>query len=1121
MDCIDESGLVTPQHAPLPEVYLKPLVTELLKQLVATMSEPSVDQEGMNKYLDLNDFLVKKRPTASQFGQELRSFYEELRNLVPPAARSSHMPIDVVPAKPASGSPLRLQLGIWQLVYGASGLMRGPPPTCEVATVLQKILLDPEGLNTVKYPVDVVFDRGGLPLQPSSPVEVASIGLSVGATTITAAYYVLTSVMEAGLFQRREFSGGWFQPSCQALIRALMSCFEIHAQYDPADSFELQIMKSIKTKSAAANRARPTVLQLLTAFGGMISHSGTSGRRSKEELIHGAVTRYNRVASVKTEQINLDEINALKFLVGRNNRFLEILRGIWNGDKVMYTSTPLSLLSAPYLQPGAVLPVTKKDNPAWYDILTPSDAKFEAFLRRVDGKFQYKVAETQLREKKPNLRNFSASYRDPEAEREYVWRISCLWVASLPAQALTSRRQSVEARSVMFYSGQLDEDLKGKVKALDPSFKFEDLRYIREEVSAAQSHVTLASDAEVSAALADAELAQQMASLEVFKLKLKNEGAAFSDYRLRLEVWEDASEEQLRNQRVERLNAIVAAVDGFATVHFPVECLESFTAIPSWLDQKYQRLCQLSSIGAQGQDVPLRVEVVSFSALGQQFSVKLAEAATKVAASLSALPVISCCLVILPNTPVWGSGGQGKRLTVEQFDSQVNQARRDVLAEFSKPEHGLSMREVWALFDKSIYSPSRSLQCPVLLLVSDARDASGQLSSKFCKGLLWKRAAIPEPVPAMRREDFKNWSLDVGNPGVMDQAHYEAAERRQWNSGVPLWKMMLESLFDRVPTSARAMAQIREWTLNDDCLAWAVMEMTMEAKRGNPGLSYSGATFAKFVKNGGGIVVKANVEAAIKDRLAHLYRLKKLSFPGCPMAPDGPLIQTSGRPAPPENFEVCQPVSEHLPVKQSAIDAFVAAKTEVQRLLARTVKGHDDVFNPSGVPWKPKRLADVSLDAMPEAKSVRIPPLPGAPARVEDLQGPVMSVPGPSPALYDLLADQKGQLFLKGRADGVALKTQPLFQVRGKYLLGNPATAAMAGKSSWIEYLLDAQSLIMPTTKVEEGSQLSIKAEPTVLSKFLQDLERAGHVQPKLRLHAIDREKLNLALLAIQSNCSY
>ena len=134
---------------------------------------------------------------------------------------------------------------------------------------------------------------------------------------------------------------------------------------------------------------------------------------------------------------------------------------------------------------------------------------------------------------------------------------------------------------------------------------------------------------------------------------------------------------------------------------------------------------------------------------------------------------------------------------------------------------------------------------------------------------------------------------------------------------------------------------------------------------------------------------------------------------------------------------------------------------------------------------------------------------------------PVTSVSGPTPVHYDLLADQKGQLFLKGRADGVALKTQPLFQVRGKYLLGNPATAAMAGKSSWIEYLLDAQSLIMPTTKVEEGSQLSIKAEPTVLSKFLQDLERAGHVQPKLRLHAIDREKLNLAQLAIQSNCSY
>ena len=1111
-------GVASPQSAPfdVPESLLQGAAKAVLQNFLDCMSRPiSPDDPKKEKHLHINDYLCS-RLRENQEGVSdspvtvgaLRAFYAEVRDLWPASGRLPFLPLLEMPGRPAGEGRLDVSLLLWQLAHDSSGYLRGAPPNCEVANVLQKIFFDPEGLNTERYPVDVVF---GLlvPQRVGDRLADFSVGLSVGATTISAAYFVVLSAMDLRLWEREEFRGDCNRPRRLALVRALLSCMEIRAVHAPADSLELEVMKSIKTKSAAANRARPSALQLQSAFMRLAEvELGSSRRRSMQEILAAVMTRYNRGNSVKSEHINGDEIQAVKFLAHQSSEFLSILQRIWNGDKVPYSAVTLGMLSAPYLQAGASLPVTKKENLMWYEILLPTPDKYLAWIRRLKGKFQARVQETYAREKKPNMRSHSAAYRDPEADREMVWRMACLWQASLPTQAVLSRRQTVAARLELFQAGQLDEDLKVKVKAMDPSFKFEDLRYVREEVSAANTHACLASDTEQSERLVEAEVALQMASVEVFKLKLHGEEAAWSDYRLKLSTWEEATEETKRQQRLEILRSVESAVTGYANLHFAVESVESVLAISNWFDQKLLHLAssQIAARHLQGNSTH-RVEVISLSALGQQFSVKLGELAIRACGCVNAFPVRSCLLVVLPNSPGWGKGAQGA-LTPESVDREIVQGRRDVLAEFCKPEHGVLVKEVWIVFDKEL--AGRSLQCPMLMLISNAVDVTGRLVSLYSKSQLWKRSAVAEPVRAMPREEFRDWTQDMGLSAPPFRCRNpKPFERRQWNSGVALWKTLLRHVYEGFPVVEGELAQIREWTLNDDCLPRAVMELQMERQARLPTLAYAGCTFNKFVKSGGGPLVKANVEVSIKDHLSSLYRAKRYQFPGVLPLQEAAPLDTSGRPVAPPNLELCAPSEAMLPLKQAALDAFAHTKSEIQAALAMVVRAHDDIFNPSGVPWKLRRQRE-EVDLVPAEDAARQVPRPGAPTKVEDLQGTV--VVGPGTSNFQLLADGKGQLFLNSLEDAVVAAKTPLFPVRGRYLMGVPAVTLMAAKESWIEYKLTPESVIVPTAKfVPEDLQPPMLPDPVTLKSFLLDLERRGHVEPRLRLHGIQRRILRSA----------
>jgi len=1107
-------GVASPQSAPfnVPESLLLGVTKAVLQNFIGCMSRPiSPDDPQQEKHLHVNDYLRSRLQENLEGVSDppvtalaLQAFYAEVRDMLPETGRHQHLPLQEMPGRLAGGGRLDVSLFLWQLAHCSSGFLRGAPSNCEVANVLQKIFFDPEGLNTERYPVDVVF---GLlvPQRVGDRLVNFSVGLSVGATTISAAYFAVLSVMDLRPWEREEFMGVSNRPRRLALARALLSCMEIHAVHAPAESLEQEVMKSIKTKSAAANRARPNALQLRSAFLRLAEVELGSRRRSKPEILAMAMAKYNRGNSVKSEHINQDEITAVKFLATQSSEFLSVLQRVWNGDKVQYSAVTLGMLSAPYLQAGASLPVTKKENQMWYEILTPTPDKYLAWIQRLKGKFQARVQETYAREKKPNMRSHSAAYRDPEVDREMVWRMACLWQASLPTQGVMSRRQTVAARQELFQAGHLDEDLKVKVKAMDPSFKFEDLRYVREEVSAANSHACLASDAEQSEKLVEAELAVQMASVEVFKLKLHGEEAAWSDYRLRLSTWEDATEETKRQQRLEILRLVETAVSGYANLHFAVESVESVLAIANWLDQKLLRVAS-GQIAARHlrENATHRVEVMSFSALGQQYSVKLSDLALRVGGSLNAFPARSCCLVALPNSPSWGHGAQGG-LTLEQVEKEIVQGRRDVLAEFCKPEHGVLVKEVWIVFDRDL--AGCSLQCPMLMLISNAVDGTGRLVSLYAKSLLWKRSAVSEPVRAMPKEEFRDWTIDQGIAALPPRCrNAQPFQRRQWNSGVALWKTLLRNVFEGIPLAEGELAHVREWTLNDDCLPRAVMELEMERQARLPTLSYAGCTFNKFVKSGGGPLVKANVEVSIKDHLSQLYRAKKYQFPGVPPVQEAAPLDMSGRPVAPQNLELCAPSDALLPLKQMALDAFTFAKPEIRAALDMVVRTHDEIFNPSGVPWKLRRLRE-EVGLVPVEDAARQVPRPGAPTKVEDLQGPVVMVPGIFS--FQLVADGQGQLFLNSLEDSVVAAKTPLFHLRGRYLMGVPAVALMAAKTSWIEYKLTPESVIVPMAKfAPEDQQQPLSPDPVTLKSFLLDLERRGHVEPKLRLHGIQRRIL-------------
>ena len=212
----------------------------------------------------------------------------------------------------------------------------------------------------------------------------------------------------------------------------------------------------------------------------------------------------------------------------------------------------------------------------------------------------------------------------------------------------------------MFMRGHLDSCMVDKVKSLDPSFQFDDLRFIREEILAG----VLTGDTNLPAVgMSTAQRAKIVADFELLKVELQGDVLAFKRYMSEVMQHDDhdaeatvaqlEAEEDMVNSAVEKRREAYYRVSSFADhsfmTNFFTSSLVSFAAMPPTF--------------TPGQ--VLRLNLVNAAGLGPQASCVLPSIAQHIASDHAHNAAHTMAVVVLPNTPEWGKG-RGSAIMVEE-----------------------------------------------------------------------------------------------------------------------------------------------------------------------------------------------------------------------------------------------------------------------------------------------------------------------------------------------------------------------------------------------------------------------------------------------------------------------
>ncbi len=325
------------------------------------------------------------------------------------------------------------------------------------------------------------------------------------------------------------------------------------------------------------------------------------------------------------------------------------------------------------------------------------------------------------------------------------------------------------------------------------------------------------------------------------------------------------------------------------------------------------------SVGLKTNDV-FKIDVFNLANLGQQHSSgsNLIDMIAVVTSQTSAFSKRYVAVFILPNTPRWGKGGQGK-LSAEEWDNLVEEAEEDVRNNLKlKARVKFQTKEVACQFEEPLtaHQADRPLRFHIILCASDLRDAGGLFVNEFVlKSKLWRTKTAP-PFKFMPRAGFRDWSksldlLDVSRKDIH-------VERRQYLSGEDFYVKILERLFSGLSTTSRDVAHIRDWALHDDSMIRAIVHLRKEKTL--PILGFAGATWENFINKSAGPVVRANVFSSACDHVTVLLKESEYSIPGFSplVVPRSP--QQCGPTLP--KFQLCQVRDQELPLKQAKIDLF-------------------------------------------------------------------------------------------------------------------------------------------------------------------------------------------------------
>jgi len=113
----------------------------------------------------------------------------------------------------------------------------------------------------------------------------------------------------------------------------------------------------------------------------------------------------------------------------------------------------------------------------------------------------------------------------------------------------------------------------------------------------------------------------------------------------------------------------------------------------------------------------------------------------------------------------------------------------------------------------------------------------------------------------------------------------------------------------------------------------------------------------------------------------------------------------------------------------------------------------------------------------------------------------------PVSSKFKLFISKDGQLYLLALDDFSLPPSEPLYIIKGKYKLGQQATAVMKASQNWVSGELTSDTLVALVVLAEpsEKVQVTVPAIPARMETCLQALAEAGFVRVRLNNHEITR----------------
>ena len=384
----------------------------------------------------------------------------------------------VVPAEPAMGQVVDGWLHIWHFGHTDDSAIKGRSNMVNVLEVAFSILENT--FNSAQQPIDVLF---GSP--PGSTIVNFSVRFSMGFTRVLAAKTLLLAMFELE------------QAELQEVTPVLCSLFTVKFTYNPAPTDALQRCRSLAAKFQVSESTRPDPIQIYYTLSEGLKRDGADVATG----LRGKITEYNKMSGVTSQNISELEARVILNLPLQTDQFVSELKYHWQNYKNAESAVPMEMFT------HISSDVPPEAQGVWKEIMTPSPAKNEMFLKYLIGFFVKNFKDGVRMKKRINLR-FQA-HRLRVNDPCMAYRQSCLWVHFRPQMQGEMSLEEYISMEKMFSRGAFDRELGDRVRAMNPTLKLQDFRFFYSQLGKDQP---VKEESQLNAAQEEAEAQQEQAS---------------------------------------------------------------------------------------------------------------------------------------------------------------------------------------------------------------------------------------------------------------------------------------------------------------------------------------------------------------------------------------------------------------------------------------------------------------------------------------------------------------------------------------------------------------------------------------------------------------------------------